>query len=71
MELFAKQERMKENLATKTKQKDFKTLFDRFDVFSRVETVQHMDKELLPKLEEFMRQLDSYKASHQTMREVI
>ena len=39
-------------LPTKTKNKDFLDLKKRFEIFSKMETIHHMDHELIPKLNE-------------------
>lgn len=50
---------------------DFMTFVERFDKFSQIETIQVLEKDFLPKIENFSGLVDDLESSHETMRECI
>jgi hypothetical protein len=60
-----------EKIPTKARLKDFETLKSRFEKFCEMETVEKIETDLIPKLNDLNDQLETYKKSHQSMKEVI
>ena len=60
-----------EKIPTKARLKDFENLKCRFEKFCEMETVEKIELDLIPKLNDLNDQLESYKESHLNMKEVI